>query len=159
MLKFVLLFLVALVAVGLVGFFHLGRVSQSGRAPGLSGGKLAPCPDRPNCVSSDATDPGHAVEPLRFDPERLTPGEAWERLREVVDSIPGARITGVSDDYLGAECRSRLFGFVDDLEFQLRPEASIIAVRSASRVGHSDLGANRRRVEALRERFQAAVSR
>ncbi len=65
--------------------------------------------------------------------------------------LPRARIVEETEDYLHAECRSALFGFVDDLELQLRPSESIIAVRSASRLGYSDFGVNRRRVEALRE--------
>jgi uncharacterized protein (DUF1499 family) len=52
--------------------------------------------------------------------------------------------------YLHAECRSALFGFVDDLELHLRVSEGVIAVRSASRLGYSDLGVNRRRVEILR---------
>jgi len=55
-----------------------------------------------------------------------------------------------TSDYLHAECRSAWFGFVDDLELHLRPSEASIAVRSASRLGYSDLGVNRRRVEDLR---------
>jgi uncharacterized protein (DUF1499 family) len=65
--------------------------------------------------------------------------------------LPRTRIVKETEDYLHAECRSALFRFVDDLELQLRPSESIIAVRSASRLGYSDLGVNRRRVEGLRE--------
>jgi uncharacterized protein (DUF1499 family) len=67
-----------------------------------------------------------------------------------VAALPRTRIVADTGSYLHAECRSALFGFVDDLELQLRPDRSLIAVRSASRVGYSDLGANRRRVEELR---------
>ncbi len=59
------------------------------------------------------------------------------------------RVVSASDDYLHAEERSRLFRFVDDLELLAAPDGELI-VRSASRVGRSDLGVNRRRVERLR---------
>lgn len=55
-----------------------------------------------------------------------------------------------SDAYLHAECRSALFGFVDDLELQLRTGDRLVAVRSASRLGYYDFGVNRRRIEHLR---------
>ena len=64
--------------------------------------------------------------------------------------MPRTRVVERLDDHLHAECRSRLLGFVDDLELELRPEEGLIAVRSASRLGYSDLGVNRRRVETLR---------
>jgi uncharacterized protein (DUF1499 family) len=64
--------------------------------------------------------------------------------------MPRTRIVRETADYLHAECRSTLFGFIDDLELNLRPTEGIIAVRSASRLGYSDFGANRRRIERLR---------
>ncbi len=64
--------------------------------------------------------------------------------------MPRTRIVTESPEYLHAECRSSVFGFVDDLELQLRPSDGIIAVRSASRLGHSDFGVNRKRIETLR---------
>jgi uncharacterized protein (DUF1499 family) len=111
------------------------------------GGALAPCPPSPNCVASDAADAAHRVEPLAFTG---SPAEAWRAARTAVAALPRTRIVAETDAWLHAECRSALFRFVDDLELELRPAAGIIAVRSASRVGHSDLGVNRRRVEALR---------
>ena len=65
-------------------------------------------------------------------------------------NLPRTRIVTETDDYLHAECRSAFFGFVDDLELHLRPTQGIIAVRSAARLGHSDFGVNRKRVENLR---------
>jgi uncharacterized protein (DUF1499 family) len=72
-----------------------------------------------------------------------------------VKSLPGTEITSATENYLSAECTSGIFGFVDDLELQLRPDQSEIAIRSASRVGRSDLGANRKRVELLRAKFES----
>lgn len=115
-------------------------------------GRLAFCPDSPNCVSSDATDPSHHVPPFAFI---LPAKEAWRLVREAVKDIPRTEITEVTDNYLRAECRSAVFRFVDDLELELRPGQGIIAVRSASRIGYSDFGVNRRRVERLRSVLQS----
>jgi uncharacterized protein (DUF1499 family) len=125
-------------------------LSCAGKRPshlGVSDAGLAPCPSSPNCVSSDARDGSHRVEPLRL---AVAPAEAWRSVRKAVSELPRSRIVKETPDYLHVECRSALFGFVDDLELQLRPTEEIVAVRSASRLGHSDLGVNRRRVEGLR---------
>jgi uncharacterized protein (DUF1499 family) len=98
-------------------------------------------------VSSDASDPTHAIPPLAL---AGPPEQAWQSARAAVAELPRTRIVTGTDDYLHAECRSALFGFVDDLELHLRPGEGIIAVRSASRLGYGDLGVNRRRVESLR---------
>jgi len=138
-------------------FFFLGRISRKGQAPGLIAGQLAPCPKTPNCVSSDAAETSQAVPPLLFNPEAVTAAMAWEKAQEAVKSLPGAKITNVTATYLSAECTSGTFGFVDDLELLLNLERAEISLRSASRVGHSDLGANRKRVELLRTRFEALL--
>jgi uncharacterized protein (DUF1499 family) len=76
--------------------------------------------------------------------------DAWRAAREAVASLPRTRIVSETSEYLHAESTSRIFRFVDDLELQLRPAEGKIAVRSASRVGHGDMGVNRERVETLR---------
>jgi uncharacterized protein (DUF1499 family) len=125
-----------------------------GRRPtnlGVRDGKLAPCPASPNCVSSQATDAGHAVEPLRFTGDA---GAAMLRLKAVVQSMPRTQIVQSTADYLYAEFTSRLLGFVDDVEFHC--DGKVIHVRSASRLGYSDLGVNRSRVEEIRAAFGRA---
>jgi uncharacterized protein (DUF1499 family) len=108
---------------------------------------LAACPKRPNCVSSQATDAGHHVDPfvLRVPPER-----GFAALRAAIAALPRTRIVVDEAGYLHAEVTSRLFRFVDDVEALLDPGGARIDVRSASRVGYSDLGVNRARVEVLR---------
>jgi uncharacterized protein (DUF1499 family) len=110
--------------------------------------EFAPCSSRPNCVSSDA-DPGdaHHVPPYTL---AIPAAEAWRLIGEVIGAWPRTRIVVRTDTTLHAECRSRVFRFVDDLELRLRAAERLVAVRSASRLGYSDLGGNRRRVEALR---------
>ena len=76
--------------------------------------------------------------------------EVWQTVRKLVLEMPRTRIVNETSDYLHAECRSSVFGFVDDLELHLRPSEDIIAVRSASRLGYSDFGVNQRRIETLR---------
>lgn len=128
----------------------MSLVSCAGKRPlnlGVSDSGLAPCPPSPNCVSSDARDSAHAIPPFQLE---VSPAEAWPVVHELVSGLPRVQIVEATDVYLYAECKSRLLGFVDDLELHLRPAEGVIAVRSASRVGHSDLGVNRRRLEELR---------
>jgi len=114
---------------------------------GLHEAVLGPCPSSPNCVSSDARDASHRVEAFEL---ALPAVEAWRAARAAVASLPRTVIVKETPDYLHAECASALVGFVDDLELHLRAAEGRIAVRSASRLGRSDMGVNRRRVEGLR---------
>jgi uncharacterized protein (DUF1499 family) len=144
---------IALVALlvaagGVVTLALLSLLSKRPADLGPSGGRLAPCPGSPNCVSSQADDGAHRVAPLTFAGE---PAEAWARLRAVLGGMPRTRVVTATETYLHAECASRVFRFVDDVEFLLDRDARVIHVRSGSRAGHSDLGVNRRRVEAIRQ--------
>ena len=110
--------------------------------------RFAPCPSSPNCVSSyaDSGDTVHAIEPL--------PSVAgMTELVSVVESFPATAIVERDGDYLHATFTSRIFRFVDDVEFLLDSEQGVTHVRSASRVGYGDMGANRTRVEAIREKL------
>lgn len=119
----------------------------------MSFSRFSDCPTSPNCVSSRSKDRDHHVEPF---PMAVAPEEAWAALKRAVGSEPRTRLVEEDKErwYLRAEARSRLFRFVDDVEFQLVPEERLVYVRSASRVGYWDLGVNRRRVERLREAFE-----
>jgi uncharacterized protein (DUF1499 family) len=117
--------------------------------PGIKDGRLQPCPDTPNCVVSQNADPSHHIEPIRYD---MTREAAFERLKSIVQSTKRARIVDENDHYLRAEYTSLVFRFVDDVEFYL-PDEPVIHVRSASRLGYSDLGVNRKRIEDIRSRF------
>lgn len=122
------------------------------QAPGSKGGLLASCPDRSNCVSSDATNPKHAIAPFRLD---AAPALAWIELKEMIEATPDTRIVEATSDYMHVEFTTKRLQFTDDVEFLLRPLQKEIAVRSASRYGYYDFGANRERVEALRARLRA----
>jgi uncharacterized protein (DUF1499 family) len=127
---------------------------------GLASGRLAPCPERPNCVSSRATSATQAVAPLAYDGSADT---AWRRLCESVQAlgratiVENARVGGTR--YLRVEFRSSLLGFVDDAEFALDEDAEVIHVRSASRLGRLDFGVNRSRIERIRSGVSQGVPR
>lgn len=115
---------------------------------GLQDNRLSDCPKSPNCVSSDARDDKHRVDPFQLSGDA---GEKWQELAGVVENMKRTAIVTQTDHYLHAESTSRIFRFVDDLELLLDRESGTVAVRSASRVGYSDLGANRKRVDRLRQ--------
>ena len=118
---------------------------------GVNNGKLASCPNSPNCVSSQDTDPEHIISPLTFT---SNPQSAFTNLKQIIQSLPRTKIITEKEDYLYVEFKSALMGFIDDVEFYLDPQANVIQVRSASRLGQSDLGVNRQRIEKIRAQFK-----
>ncbi|HZG37979.1 MAG TPA: DUF1499 domain-containing protein [Nodosilinea sp.] len=121
---------------------------------GVKAGKLAPCPSSPNCVISQGdADAEHAIAPLAYSGD---PAAAMARLVAVVKAMPRTAVVESTDSYLYTEFTSQWMGYVDDVEFYLDPDASAIQVRSASRLGQSDLGVNRKRVEAIRQALGVA---
>lgn len=121
---------------------------------GVKEGRLAACPKSPNCVVSQGqADAEHAIAPFTYSGEAA---DAMNVLRQVVAAQAGSEIVEQTDNYLYAEFTSGLMGFVDDVEFYFpADEPGTIHVRSASRLGESDLGVNRKRVEAIRAAFSA----
>ncbi|MGR9105388.1 MAG: DUF1499 domain-containing protein [Gammaproteobacteria bacterium] len=108
---------------------------------------LPPCPDSPNCVSSQALDDNHFVEPLHFTGSGRT---ALQILTETIRNLPDTRILESGETRLHAEFRTRWLKFTDDFEAILDEQHAVIHIRSASRVGYWDLGTNRRRIETIR---------
>jgi uncharacterized protein (DUF1499 family) len=137
--------------VGPIAWLVLVLSACGGTRPqdvGEVAGRLRACPDSPNCVSSDASDEEHGIAPI----EILGPPEiAFDAARRIVSAWPRTEIVSDGPLMMHVECTSAIMRFVDDLELVLRPPRGEIAVRSASRVGYSDMGVNRRRVEKLRE--------
>jgi len=122
-------------------------VSFSGSRPGNLGvkdGRLAPPKRSPNCVSSqaDPQDREHFIEPIAFS-------GSMDRLKKILLEMQGATLVEEKPDYLYAEFKSRLLGFVDDVE--LLKLGGVLQVRSASRLGRRDFGVNRKRIEVLRK--------
>lgn len=132
----------------------LGIVGCAGERPsnlGAKGGLLAVCPASPNCVSSQADDEKHRIAPLLFSGD---PEAAFARLKLVLGRRGDTTVIEELPGYLRVELRTALF--VDDGEFLLDREKRVIQVRSASRLGYSDLGKNRSRLEEIRSQFLAA---
>ncbi|WP_394673224.1 DUF1499 domain-containing protein [Limnobacter sp.] len=146
--KRALLSLIVLVTLVIVVFLGLGLYSETGSPPGLTNGQLAPCPSKPNCVSSESSpSDNHAIAALP-----ITPGMGAEpllKVKEVVELL-GGDVNFSNEQYMASTFTSDLFGFVDDVEFRVDQGSGLLHVRSASRVGYSDLEANRKRVEQLR---------
>jgi uncharacterized protein (DUF1499 family) len=156
--KWLLIALAALVAAG-IGAGRLGLL-QGSAPPGLGvrDGRLKPPSTTPNSVSSQAAlypdHPRHIdaqIAPLRYQGDAAA---AMARLRVLVEATAGAVVVKSEPGYLYATYTTPLMRYVDDVEFWLDPAAGVIQVRSASRIGESDLGANRARIEALRARFE-----
>lgn len=127
----------------------------SGKRPGdlgVKGGRLKAVPGSPNAVSSQASGGYHAIAPLTY---ASTHERAMPALVNIVTDTPRTRIVTQTPDYLYAEYTSALMGFVDDVEFWFEPNTKQIQVRSASRLGYSDFGVNRARIEDVRRRLAA----
>src|SRR5690242_15255804 len=120
---------------------------------GVTGGRLKPAPKSPNAVSSQAEDVQHRIAPLSY---QTLQAQAIETLAKIIEATPRTRIITRSIDYLYAEYDSALLGFVDDVEFYFEPRTKLVQVRSASRLGYSDFGVNRARVEDIRRRLAAS---
>lgn len=113
-------------------------------------GKLKQCPESPNCVNTHfEEDEDHYMEPIKY---QLSKEEAHERLLRILKNTPRTEIITSNENYIHAEFTSSIFKFVDDVEFNFLQD-SLINFKSASRVGHSDLGANKKRMNELIFRF------
>lgn len=128
-----------LIIVGLLTL--LGCAGDRPASLGIHNNQLAICPDSPNCVSSFDTRESHRIEPLQ--------GSLGD-VKTAILQMPRVAVITENEDYLHAEFTSRLMGFVDDVEFLADPSQGIVHVRSASRLGYSDMGVNRERIETIR---------
>ena len=131
-------------------FMALSTVYQAGSA---SEKTLPLCRDSPNCVSSQAQDDLHFIEPFKISG---SPDKAWQALKKALNGQSRMVITHETADMLHAEATSLIFRFVDDINVILDTDMNLIHIRSASRIGHSDFGVNRKRIEALRVQLQKA---
>lgn len=133
--------LAVLVGLVIILFFFLGLKSQKGGAPGLVAGKLAECSSKPNCVSSEpGTQPEKQVAPI---------SASMSLIKSAVIGT-GGTITSETDDYISATYMSKIFKFVDDVEVRSEKDGTA-HIRSASRVGYSDRGANLKRVDEIKK--------
>jgi uncharacterized protein (DUF1499 family) len=114
---------------------------------GVESGHLSPCPSSPNCVVSQNGDTRHAISPITYHVER---DKAKEIVLKVLTVVPRTEVIEQTDNYIHAISKSRIFKFVDDVEFYFPKNESVIHIRSSSRVGDSDFGVNRTRLEQIR---------
>lgn len=124
---------------------------------GAENSTLKACPSSPNCVSSQVDDKEHFIEPIKTTGSALVVKNA---LLDILKALPRTTITHAEGNYIRAEFTSRIFRFVDDVEFLIMetpPDEGLIHVRSASRVGYSDFGVNRKRVESIRLKMTSMI--
>jgi uncharacterized protein (DUF1499 family) len=161
--KKIAMHLVIWVALAVVAVLLAARLGAfSGRAPtnlGVRDGKLKPPSKTPNSVSSQAELWPDAPEHARIAPLALhgSGPQTIEKIAQVLAALPGARTVERRDDYLHAQFTTALMRYVDDVEFWFDPTANVVQVRSASRIGRSDLGVNRARIENIRARLAAGA--
>ena len=141
--------LLTVIVLSLIGLFAISMTSKQPDNLGVSAGQLAACPDTPNCVSTQAADPVKRMDPIAFSG---TPSEAISKIKQAIKlNWPRATLISETEYYLHYEFKSLIFRFIDDVEFFVDDKNSVIQFRSASRVGHSDLGVNRKRMNQLVE--------
>jgi uncharacterized protein (DUF1499 family) len=146
--KRVLLGIIISITIVIIIFLALALYSETGSPPGLINGQLSPCSNKPNCVSSEsAPSDDHSIAALTVTPSMGE--EPLLELKEIVELL-GGEVRYTDEQYMATIFNSSLFGFIDDVEFRFDQGSGLIHVRSASRVGYSDLGANRTRIEQIR---------
>ncbi len=140
----------------IVAFAVLSASSRRPKTLGARDGRLAPCPDSPNCVSTQADREHQRMDSI---PLASDAADSMGTLQRVVSAMPRTQIVTAEDNYLHVEFTSALFRFVDDVEFFVDREQGAIHFRSASRAGRSDFGVNRKRMQAIIAAFQRETSR
>lgn len=152
--KRLLLIFGLIVLLPVAGLAILSIIATRPANLGEKNGRLADCPSSPNCVSSQAEDEQHRMPPIPYEG---TSEEALQRLKSAIAAtLPRTKIVTEKDDYLHVEATSRIFRFVDDVEFYLDDQEKLIHFRSAARSGYSDFGVNRSRMEKIRDAFSGS---
>jgi len=123
---------------------------------GLIQGQLTECSKSPNCVSSQTKQRSKYIAPINTSD---TPGLTWLMLRDVVDKMPQALLITENENYRHYQFTTPVMGFIDDVELLFDRTGKLIQVKSASRVGQSDMEANRNRVKLLRDSLDEALSK
>jgi uncharacterized protein (DUF1499 family) len=138
----------------IIYFFILGINSRSKDATGLIEGHLSKCPDTPNCVCTEIKDhTDHYISPIAL-PQNTQPAfDSLFILKNIVKNMGGS-IKVENKNYIAATFSSSIFGFVDDLEIRMDNDQKVIHLRSASRVGRSDMGVNKKRIELIKQRYK-----
>lgn len=119
---------------------------------GMINNKFKPCPKTPNCVSTMAPkeDKKHFITPISYNSSQE---EAVEKMIQIINSLKGTTITVKDINYIHAIFSTKLLRFKDDVEFYFDDSSKIIHFKSASRIGSSDLGTNRKRMEKIKNLY------
>ncbi len=160
MLKKIVIVVVGIVVVAAIGLgarmYWLGKKSSSvvNNKLGVVEGHLQACGEKPNCVSSSA-DPASDfyIEPIQDQNIEGTWDDLNMLLQDMLKDKSRFKILKQETNYIHIMAISKIFGFIDDVEFHLVPEKGLIEIRSQSRVGYSDMGANRKRLEKIRKQL------
>ncbi|MDA7916495.1 DUF1499 domain-containing protein [Verrucomicrobia bacterium] len=113
---------------------------------GVNEGRLAQCPTTPNCINSQSDDPDYSMDPIPFN---VPADQTIPLITSFLNSLPRVEVIEISNLYVAAVFRSKLIGYPDDVEFLMDQDKKLIHFRSASRIGVSDLGVNRKRMSQL----------
>ena len=156
--KTTLLILLFIVISFVIYFFILGMNSKSKDAPSLINDHLSKCPETPNCFSTENKNhTGHYISPIYISEENKTNSDSLLILKEIVQSM-GGEIKTEKEHYFSSTLTSNIFGFVDDLEIRMDNIEHVIHIRSASRVGRSDMGVNKKRIELIKQLFENKIN-
>ncbi len=141
--------LTGLLLVPMLALAGLSLASRKAPQLGIVEGRLLPCPGTPNCISSEEAGATSFTDPL---PAHGSPERAWLNVKEAMRQAGGA-ILKEGESYLWATFTTPLLRFTDDVELRYDARQDVIHIRSASRVGRSDFGTNRKRVERIKDLY------
>ncbi|PHI18250.1 hypothetical protein CEQ90_18870 [Lewinellaceae bacterium SD302] len=116
---------------------------------------LKPCPESPNCVSTQTSQEKKKMQPLKYTGELPA---ALAKLKSVVEEMSRTKLIETDENYLHFTFKTFPIPFIDDVEFLFDDATKQIHYRSASRVGHSDLGVNARRMKKIARRWNEVTA-
>jgi uncharacterized protein (DUF1499 family) len=125
-------------------------MAKSKKPIGIVDGKLHPCPKSPNCVSTQAIDENQKIEPIKYSGSLE---DAKGKILSIINSLKRSKIITNEENYIHVEFRTATFRFVDDVEFLFDDKEKVIHFRSRARMGYSDMGVNRKRMEEITKLF------
>ena len=149
--KIIIIIFFCLILAGLAYFFYLGYKSQTGDAEGLVDLKLAPCSEKPNCICTEYPD-----DKAHFSGAINTSAADMDSIIKAIHSTGGV-VNVTSDNYIAATYTSKIFNYVADFEIRIDKKNNLIHIRSASRVGHSDMGANLKRINHFKSTLKKII--
>lgn len=156
--KTALLIILFIVISFVIYLFILGVNSKSKDVPNFINGHLSKCPETPNCFSTENKNhTGHYISPINISEENKSNSDSLLILKEIIQSM-GGEIKTEKEHYFSSTFTSNIFGFVDDLEIRIDNIESVIHIRSASRVGRSDMGVNKKRIELIKQLYKSKIN-